>query len=193
MKKLDQAHTKQKKHYNNWNWQARMTKIKNMQCADRNWPQNCAMNLEVIAPFRLFCPCLWDGEHSFLRVLSYFWKDDLSRWEMLLVSLFTPQSNIWPKQCQMIAKNGIQRAPKDISLTTSASDHGVIHTFMVMCHQFFVTFQSANTWFSDFCSFFGLSGFVYPPKVDSYAFSVFSDMYLSLLSHFPLDFQLKVL
>ena len=44
-----------------------------------------------------------------------------------------------------------------------------------------------------FFSLFGLSGFAYPPKVDSYAFFNVLGHVVSLLSHFSLEFQLKVL
>ena len=49
---------------------------------------------------------------------------------------------------------------------TSASGPRVIHTFMVMCHPFFVTFHAPTLDSLTLFLSFGLSGFTYPPKVD---------------------------
>ena len=69
--------------------------------------------------------------------------------------------------------------------STSASDHRVIPTLVFMCHPFFAKchpfsaspaprLDALTTYFFDFDIFV----FVYPPKVDSYLFSVFLFIYL---------------
>ena len=79
-----------------------------------------------------------------------------------------------------------------------SSDHGVIHTFVVMCHPFFVTFHPFSSTppapiLDSLTFFFDLSGCVYlPPTVDTCPFSALLTIYpffrTSLLS-----FKLKLL
>ena len=97
MKKLDRAYTKTKENTTTIETDS-PARLKFMQRADRNRPQNCAMTLVVIAPFHLFRPRPCGGEHSFCARSPSCFEDALSRsrWEVGLVLSCLPINFLYP-------------------------------------------------------------------------------------------------